>query len=116
MKTYMPSDLLNSNYHYYISNDYYQVITNNNCYTNYNTTYCDCFNVYFDNDYLVSNSYSCNINSYNNVSISYSNFTSEFWYRLDITQILIIFLILFIFIIKYPYRIFSRLFGRWLKV
>lgn len=50
------------------------------------------------------------------VCLSTSEITNSYWYRVDLFKILIIFTILFIFIIKYPYRLFIRLFGRWLKV
>lgn len=42
--------------------------------------------------------------------------TNSYWYRVDIDKILIIFLILFIFLIKYPYKLFIRIFGRWLRL
>lgn len=113
-KTYIPSDLLSNNYRYTISNDSILVHTNNNCYTQYNTTYCDCYYVYPKMDYLVSNATSCNYNP--TTYVSSSNFSSSYWYRIDLASILIIFLILWIFIFKYPYRIISRLFGRWLKI
>lgn len=45
-----------------------------------------------------------------------SDITNSYWYRIDLSNILIIFFILFVFIVKYPYRLFIRLFGRWLKV
>lgn len=47
---------------------------------------------------------------------NYTNFTSDVFYRNDIDSILIIFLILFIIIIFVPYKIISRLFGRWFKI
>lgn len=113
-KTYLPQQYINSNYRYTISNDSYLVHTNNNCYNNYNTTYCDCYYIYPKNNYLISQVSSCNYNpsSY----ITSTSFTSDIWYRSDIALILIIFLILFIFIVKYPIRIIMRLFGRWLKL
>lgn len=42
--------------------------------------------------------------------------TDSFYYRNDFSSILIIFLIMFIFVIYFPYRVISRFFGRWLKV
>lgn len=48
--------------------------------------------------------------------IDSSNISNSFWYRIDLSSILIIFLVLFVFVVKYPYRLFIRLFGRWLKV
>lgn len=50
------------------------------------------------------------------VCLSSDTITNSFWYRIDLSHILIIFAILFVFIVKYPYRLFIRLFGRWLKV
>lgn len=113
-KTYIPQNLLSNNYRYTISDDSILVHTNQNCYTQYNTTYCDCYYVYPKMDYLVSNTVSCNYNP--STYVSSSNFSSSYWYRIDLASILIIFLILWIFIFKYPYRIISRLFGRWLKI
>lgn len=43
-------------------------------------------------------------------------YSTDIWYRCDITLILINVLIIAIFGIYFPYRIFSRLFGRWLKL
>lgn len=114
MKTFLPENFLNESYLYSYNNNYYIVKTNNNCHTQYSTTYCDCFNIYPDNDYLQSDVYSCSLNS--NSTISYNNFTSDFWYRKDLSSILVIFLVLFIFTMYMPYRIISRWFGRWLKV
>ena len=113
--TYLPSEYINSNYTYSINDTYYVVRTNNNCYTNYSRQYCDCYNVYPKNDYLVSGSYSCDTTNVSAV-VSYDNFTSSYWYRSDMPQILLMFLILIIFIVYFPYRIISRLFGRWLKI
>ena len=113
-RTYLPSQFINENYRFTISNDYYVVHTNNNCYNNYNTTYCDCYNVYPKMDYVSTQAYSCNYNPSNYLVAD--TFVSDNWYRLDLSNILLIFLILFIFIILFPYKIISRLFGRWLKV
>ena len=115
-KIYMPSNLINSNYSYEMNgDDYFVVHTNNNCYNNgYNTIYCDCYKVYPTQDYLVTNAFACYNGNY--ASIPYNNLTSDFWYRIDLDKILIIFLILAIFIIFIPYKIIGRWFGRWLKV
>ena len=112
--TYLPSKFINQNYRYTISSDTIVVHTNNNCYQNYNTTYCDCYNVFPKLDYIETMAYSCNYNP--STYLSNTTFKSDIWYRYDLSSILIIFLILFIFIFKYPFRIISRLFGRWLKL
>lgn len=112
--TYLPSDDINTNYRYTITDSNYLIRTNNNCYTQYNTTYCDCYYIYPHNDYIKSEIQTCNYNS--GTWVNSSNFTSDYWYRLDIDKSLIIFIILFIFCIYMPYKIISRIFGRWFKI
>lgn len=42
--------------------------------------------------------------------------TTDFYYRMDFDKILTIFFVIVIICIYFPFRIFSRAFGRWLKV
>lgn len=109
--TYLPSAYINSNYKYTANNDYIRVYTNNNCYNQYNSTYCDCLYIYPKLDYLVSETSSCNLSSLNN-TISYSNFTDNYYYRIDFVNILLMFFIMSIFIIYIPLKIFSKLFRK----
>lgn len=44
-----------------------------------------------------------------------ATFTDNVYYRNDFDQILVIFFILLIICFYFPYRIISRMFGRWLK-
>lgn len=113
--TYLPTQYINSNYTYSITNDYIIVRTNQNCYTNYSTTYCDCYNVFYKADYMIGNKYSCSTSSTTN-SISYTNFTDKYWYRIDMPNILLMTFILLIICFLFPYKIISRIFGRWLKL
>lgn len=69
-KIYIPTQYKNQNYTYKINGEYITIITNQNCYTNYNTTYCDCYMYNYENN-LISNSYSCSTNN-NNPTIGYS--------------------------------------------
>lgn len=48
--------------------------------------------------------------------IDYTQFTTDFWYRPDIWQSLICFVIIGGIGIYLPFKIISRLFGRWFKV
>ena len=112
---YLPSDLINQNYSYYYNNNYYIIRTNNNCYTNYQTQYCDCYNVFQNNNYLKSSAYSCTTPN-SQYAIPFNTITSDKWYRNDLPDTLIVFFIMFVFMIYLPYKIMSRLFGRWLKV
>lgn len=92
--TYLPSEYIDSNYKYYSNGTYFTVRTNKNCYSNYNSTYCDCVYIYPQQDYLVSNTFSCT--GSNNQELSYTNFSDVVSYRLDFVNIaILIFLILF---------------------
>ena len=48
--------------------------------------------------------------------VNINDLTNDFYYRNDLSDILIIFIIISLVCIYLPYKIFSRLFGRWLKV
>ena len=109
--TYLPSNFINTNYKYTISNDYIRVYTNNNCYTNYNSTYCDCYYVYPKIDYINSESTSCNVSNLSN-TISSNSFTDNYYYRIDFSNILVMFFIMSIFIIYIPIKIFSKIFRK----
>lgn len=111
MKTYLPTESINSNFKYTISNDYIRVYTNQNCYTNYNNQYCDCYYIYPKIDYLQSEKVSCNTSNLSN-TISYQNFTDDFYYRIDFSNILIMFFIMSIFIIYIPLKVFSKFFRK----
>lgn len=50
------------------------------------------------------------------VCLSSSVITNDFYYRVDLSNIMIIFFVMFFFIVYIPIKLFSRLFGRWLKV
>lgn len=111
MKTFLPTDSININYKYTISNDYYRIYTNENCYTQYNSTYCDCYYIYPKLDYINSERTSCNVSNLSN-TISYSNFTDNYYYRIDFVNILLMFLIMSIFIIYIPIKLVSRIFKK----
>ena len=44
------------------------------------------------------------------------NFTTDYYYRFDFSDIVIIFLVFSLIVIYVPYKIISRAFGRWLKL
>lgn len=50
------------------------------------------------------------------VCLDENELSTSFYYRNDLHNILIIFIIMFFIIIIIPYKIISRLFGRWFKV
>lgn len=47
--------------------------------------------------------------------ISNENITNDYWYRLDLAHIIVVvsFFLMFLF---FTFKVFARLFGRWLKV
>ena len=49
------------------------------------------------------------------ICLSSSDITNDYYYRNDFDSICIIFLIFSIFVVYLPYKVFSRLFGRWFK-
>lgn len=114
--TYLPSDYINSNYSYNLSSNYYQVRTNRNCVQQYTSTYCDCYSIYFNNDYIVSDAYSCNVSTNSSTMIPYTYFTDNFYYRLDFDKILVMFMIIVVLWYFLAIKPIVRLFGRWLKL
>jgi len=77
-KIYIPQEYNNRNYSYRFNGDYIYIITNNNCYTQYNTTYCNCYNYNYENN-VISEVFTCNTNS-NNTIIAYDHITSDINY------------------------------------
>lgn len=67
---------------------------------------------YLSNDGSISYAYNDEIP----ICISSDNITEDFYYRNDLSDILIIFIIIVIFCFYFPYRLVSRMFGRWLKL
>lgn len=109
--TYLPTEYINQNYKYTINGDNIRIYTNNNCYQNYNSTYCDCLYIYPKIDYLTSEITSCNVSNLNSV-INYEKFTDNYYYRIDFDRILVMFTIMSIFIILIPLKIFSKIFRK----
>ena len=104
-KIYVPTDYLNYNCKV-VYNDYIRVYTNNN-----NTAWTD---IYYKSDYYLKNGQS---NYTNNVTCDNLNtYTDNIYYRYDFDKSVIMFFILAIVLIYFPFRIFARAFGRWLRI
>lgn len=101
--TYLPTELINQDYYYNYNNNnitiYKDCVSNN----------CDCVDVFPDFDYQISKTYSCELTSTN---LDYTIFTDNFYYRKDLSSILIILTIFAFFIIYIPIFVFSKLFKR----
>ena len=111
-KIYFPVDNIND-YSCYIIYDSNTLRAYNNSPIIGNNSYTD---FYVNSHYLTKNGVQV-IESTQELPlcISSDNITNDYWYRLDLAHILVIvlFILLFIFI---TFKIFARLFGRWLKV
>lgn len=71
---------------------------------------------YIRDDYIQAEG-NTNFNQYTSYScIDSANFTTDYWYRLDIFEIVATFLAITIICIWFPYKLFSRFLGRWGKV
>lgn len=83
-KIYIPSEYINQNYRYTISGDEITIITNENCYTNYNNQYCDCMR-YNERYNIITERYECNRNPSNYI-LSNNQLTSDINYSERITD------------------------------
>lgn len=77
----------------------------------YDNTYTD----YFINSHYVSKT-GVNHDNLDIECINQNNLTTDFYYRNDLDSILVIFFIILIVCFYFPYRLFSRAFGRWFKL
>ena len=83
-KIYIPSEYINEYYKYTISGDEITIITNNNCYNNYNNEYCDCMR-YNEKYNIITEVYQCNRNPSNYI-ISSNQLTDDINYSYRITN------------------------------
>lgn len=72
---------------------------------------------YYFNSHYLYNIGSTTFNQYSTIPTCIDNtrITTNFYYRNDLQDILLCFLCFLLICIYFPYRIISRLFGRWLK-
>lgn len=77
-----------------------------------------CYRTYYPHSDYIYNTRCDNGFNYGNTFelLDYSDSTQSYFYRVDYTNILICITILLLFVIILPYKIISRLFGRWLKL
>lgn len=113
MKIYVPSDTT-YNKCYVIQNE--NVIRGYDRTPQQNTNY-NYRDYYYNSDYYYRDG-NGTWSQYTTLPTCLSNdvITNDYWYRLDLTNILFIFCVLFLFIIYFPFRVFRRMFGRWLNV
>lgn len=113
-KLYLPVEVNQNQCAVVVSDGHIRIYsTRPNGQTQNNVSYTD---FYIRENYL-SSSGSTNWGSYTTQNcLDHTQFTTDKLYRPDIWQSFICYFILFIFCIYIPFRIISRIFGRWLKV
>lgn len=105
-KIYLPTEYVNKSCKV-VNNDYIRVFDNN--------SYTSWTDVYFKNGYYLKAGYSQY--GQNNVACdSLNTFTDNIFYRYDTSDSLIIFFIISLVCFYFPFKIFSRAFGRWFKI
>lgn len=109
--TYLPEQYLGLDYHYNFKNQVIELYYLNNDTNNY-----EMIEIYPYFDYHQSKPVAATLDDYNNAPYNESIFTTDIFYRVDLSHILFVFCVLSIFIVLIPYKIISRWFGRWLKV
>lgn len=73
---YIPKEYIDQNWSYRISGETIIITTNNQCYTQYNNTYCNCYTYLIKED-LMSDVYSCNIANNSTQTINVAKITSD---------------------------------------
>lgn len=86
-KQYLPQEYINNNWIYRYNGDYIIITTDKQCYTQYNTTYCNCINYNWKTN-VMEELYQCNrTNAENNSQkIPINNITSDINYSERITN------------------------------
>lgn len=100
-KIYLPTNYVNSPCKV-INNGYIRVYTNNNL-----TNYTD---IYINQDYMEKSGYSNY--SYTGLCDNSNIYTDDFYYRTDLTNILLNVFIISLFGIYLPFKIFSKFFHK----
>lgn len=100
-KIYIPTEYLDSPCKV-VNNGYIRAYTNNNL-----TEYVDIF---VNQDYMLKKGYSNY--SYNGYCDNINNYTDDFYYRTDLSNILLNVFIIALFGLYLPYKIFMKLFNR----
>ena len=73
---------------------------------------------YYYNSHYMQTKGSQSFSNYSTIPVclSASDVTTDVYYRLDLDNILVCFFIIVIICFYFPFRIISRMFGRWLKL
>lgn len=113
MKIYVPIDDYENDYSCYAIYDSNTI----RAYKNQPQLGDNNFTDYFINSHYISKNGVQHIESIQELPLceNLDNITNNYWYRLDLSHIIVIVMFFLIFIFL-TYKVFSRLFGRWLKL
>lgn len=75
-KIYIPQEYVNQNYIYRFNGDYITIMTNNNCRTQYSTTYCDCRQYNYKTN-VITNVYECSVSGTQTQVIPYTSISTD---------------------------------------
>lgn len=103
-KIYVPTNYVN---HCNVFNDNYI-----RSYTNSNRT--EWVDIYYKDNYALKSGYT-NMSNPNVICDTLNTYTDNIYHRYDFDSIIVIFSFMLIFCFYFPYRLISRMFGRWLK-
>lgn len=113
-KIYLPIEVNSNQCAVVVSDGHVRVYSSKpNGTTQTNVTYTD---FYIRENYLQTNG-TTNWNQYSTQNcVDHTQFVTDEWFRPDIWQSLLCFFIIAIVCLYLPFKIFSRIFGRWLKL
>lgn len=105
--TFLPTEYLNSEYLYSIDYTTENITIIKNC----NNNICSCNVVMPSLDYQSTSDFICSTSDFSHFE-DHTKFTDNFYYRIDLINILIILTIFILFIFIGPLKILGRLFKR----
>lgn len=112
-KIYLPIEVNSNQCPVVVSDGHIRVYNSVPNGTNQNVTYTD---FYIRENYLSSTGQT-NWSPYTSIScLDRDQFVTDYWYRPDIWQSLICFAVIGYVGFILPYKVISRIFGRWLKI
>lgn len=113
-KIYLPDNVSNNQCAVVVSSGHIRVYSQKPNGTNINNV---SYKDYYITENYIQGSGTTNFNNYTSYQcLNYDQFTTDYWYRGDIWQSLICYIIIAIIGFYLPFKLLSRMFGRWLKL
>jgi len=110
---YLPREITTQNCAYIVSEEVIRVYDTKPTTTG-NYTYTEYF-PNFDYNYRTGTSTFSQYSTFP-TCLPVNQFTSNYWYRIDIMNIVVIVFIMLIVCFLFPFKLLSRIMGRWLKL